>query len=160
MGLYDTDIAATDMKGEQFNFSSCRGNILLIVNTASKCGFTPQLKGLQTLHDNLKDEGVLVFGFPCNQFKNQDPAGNEEILGFCQLNYGVSFKMFQKIEVNGPGRHPLYKYLIEENIEEKRKDIEWNFEKFLIDRDGNVIKRYRSMKKPKSIEKDIRSLMV
>lgn len=159
MSLYDTAIKAIDMSGNQIDFSSYKGKILLIVNTASKCGFTPQFDGLQDLYDNLKDRGFLVLGFPCNQFKDQDPAENKEILNFCQINYGVDFPMFQKIEVNGPGRHPLYKHLIEENIEGKRGDIKWNFEKFLVDQNGNVIKRFSSIKKPKSIMKDIRKLL-
>ncbi len=156
--LYNTNIEAKNMKGETIKFSSFKGKVLLIVNTASKCGFTPQFKGLQELYEKYKDKDFLILGFPCNQFKSQDPAGNDDILSFCQLNYGVSFPMFQKIEVNGENRHPLYKYLIENNKDEKRGNIRWNFEKFLVDRDGNVIKRYASMKTPKGIGKDLDKL--
>jgi len=159
MSLYDSDIEAVKMNGESIKLSSYNGKVLLIVNTASKCGFTPQFEGLETLYNQYKDQGFEILGFPCNQFKNQDPADNQEILSFCQVNYGVTFSMFQKIEVNGENRHPLYKYLIYNNKEQKQNDIKWNFEKFLIDRSGSVIKRYNSLKKPKSIAKDIKKVL-
>lgn len=159
MGLYDTDIVAINMRGEEVRLSDYKGKVLLIVNTASKCGFTPQLKGLQDLFNKHRENEFHILGFPCNQFMDQDPASNQEILEYCQINYGVTFTMFQKIEVNGEGRHPLYKFLIEENKGKKRDDIKWNFEKFLVDRNGNVIKRYSSIKKPKAIEKYIEKLL-
>ena len=159
MSLYDTDIQAVKMNGESTEVSSYEGKVLLIVNTASKCGFTPQFEGLEVLYNKYKDQEFEILGFPCNQFKNQDPGENQEILSFCQINYGVTFQMFQKIDVNGENRHPLYQYLIENNEEQKKNDIKWNFEKFLVDRSGKVIKRYNSLKKPKSIEKDIKKTL-
>ena len=159
MGLYQTDITAVKMDGKTMQFSSLEGYVLLIVNTASKCGFTPQFKGLEELYNKYKDQEFSVLGFPCNQFKNQDPGENHEILSFCQLNYGVTFPMFEKIEVNGVNRHQLYAYLIENNKNNNHSDIKWNFEKFLIDRNGQVVKRYSSLKRPKSIAKDITKIL-
>jgi len=159
MNIYETDLQASLINGDKIELSSYNGKVLLIVNTASKCGFTPQFKGLEELHEKYKDKGLVVLGFPCNQFKSQDPGTNEEILEFCQLNYGVSFTMFQKIDVNGDNRHPIYKYLIENNLSKNTGDIKWNFEKFLIDRNGEVIKRYPSLKTPKGLEKDISKLI-
>ena len=155
MSLYDTNIQLVKMNGENTDISSYAGKVLLIVNTASKCGFTPQFEGLEALYNKYKDQGLEILGFPCNQFKNQDPDENKEILSFCQVNYGVTFQMFQKIDVNGESRHPLYHHLIDNNEEHKQNDIKWNFEKFLVDRSGKVLKRYNSLKKPKSIAKDI-----
>lgn len=155
MNIYETDLEAVNMNGNTVKMSSYAGKVLLIVNTASKCGFTPQFDGLEELYKKHKNEDFLILGFPCNQFKKQDPGSNDEILEFCRINYGVSFPMFQKIDVNGENRHEIYKYLIDNNESGIRKDIRWNFEKFLIDRKGNVVNRYASLKKPKNIEKDI-----
>ncbi len=137
MNLYKSNIIAVNMQGEPVNMSNYKGKVLVIVNTASKCGFTPQLEGLQKLYEKFKDDDVIILGFPCNQFNNQDPGTNEEIKSFCQINYGVTFPMFQKIEVNGENRHPLYEYLISYSPVKTDADIKWTY-KFLVDRDGNV----------------------
>lgn len=153
MNIYD--IEAVTIEGEKIRLSDYKDKVLLIVNTASKCGFTPQFEGLEKLYEMHGPKGLEILGFPCNQFKEQDPGTNDEIKNFCMINYGVSFQMFGKIDVNGEKRHPLFNYLIENAPERKGKDIAWNFEKFLVDRKGNIIKRYSSMKKPSGIEKDI-----
>lgn len=160
MNIYEKEIEFYNMAGEIVKISSFKEKILIIVNTASKCGFTPQFKGLEKLNIKFKDKGVEVLGFPCNQFKKQDPGTNEEIQKFCQINYGVTFQMFQKIDVNGENRHPLYKYLIDNSPTKTRNNIKWNFEKFIIDRDGNIVNRFSSIKKPKAIEKTIKKLLL
>lgn len=159
MTLYDTNIEVLSMPGEVVKLSSYSGKVLVIVNTASKCGFTPQFKGLEKLYQKFKNQGVEVLGFPCNQFKKQDPGTNEQIQEFCKLNYGVTFQMFQKIDVNGENRHPLYKYLIDNSQVKKGENIKWNFEKFIIDKNGNITDRFSSIKKPKAIEKSIKKLL-
>jgi glutathione peroxidase len=133
---------------------------LLIVNTASKCGFTPQFEGLQALHDQLGGQGFEVLGFPCNQFMNQDPANEDAISQFCSLNYGVSFPMFAKIDVNGDGAHPLFRFLKKEakGLMGSEK-VKWNFTKFLVNRDGQVIRRYAPTAKPADIRADIEELL-
>jgi len=158
MGIYD--FSATTLSGDEKNLSEFKGKVMLIVNTASKCGFTPQYKGLEGLYDDLKDKGLEILGFPCNQFGKQDPGSNDEIMEFCQLNYGVSFPMFGKIEVNGGGTDPLFKHLKKEApgaLGTQR--IKWNFTKFLIDTSGNVVKRYAPTDKPRAIEKDVKKLL-
>lgn len=146
--------------GEEKNFSDYKGKVLLIVNTASKCGFTPQFEGLEKLYKEYSDQGLEILGFPCNQFKNQDPDSDEKIVEFCQLNYGVSFPMFSKIEVNGNNAHPLYDYLKKEATGALgSKTVKWNFTKFLVDSEGKVLQRYGSITKPESIEKDIVKLL-
>ena len=137
-----------------------RGKVLLIVNTASKCGFTPQFEGLEALYQKYKDQGLEILGFPCNQFLKQDPGSDEEIVSFCSLNYGVSFPMFSKIEVNGPGRHPLYQFLKKEakGVMGTEK-VKWNFTKFLVDAEGQVRKRFAPNLEPKKIESDIKALL-
>ena len=159
MNIYKSNIEVYNMTGDLVPLSSYEGKVLLIVNTASKCGFTPQFEGLEKLNQTFKDQNMEVLGFPCNQFKNQDPASNKEILEFCKLNYGVSFEMFQKIDVNGENRHNLYQYLIENTPVKQGDDIKWNFEKFLIDKNGEIVNRYSSLKKPKSIAKEIKKLV-
>jgi glutathione peroxidase len=159
MNIYESNLSAINMNGEAVKMSSFKGKVLLVVNTASKCGFTPQFDGLEKLYQRFKDQDVLVLGFPCNQFKKQDPGSNEQIASFCKLNYGVSFPMFQKIDVNGDDRHPLYQYLIENAPVKTGNDIKWNFEKFLIDQQGNIVDRFASMKKPKNIETEIEKLV-
>lgn len=157
MGFYD--LSAVKMNGQNVSMEEYKGKVLLIVNTASKCGFTPQLAGLEELYKEYKDRDFEVLGFPCNQFANQDPGTNKEISEFCLLNYGVSFSMFQKIEVNGENTHPIYKYLKKEAKGVMGEKIKWNFTKFLVDSKGNVIKRYGSMTKPEKIKADIEKLL-
>jgi len=133
-----------------------QGKVLLIVNTASKCGFTPQFKGLEWLNRKYAKEGLQVLGFPCNQFAKQDPADNQAILGFCQKNYGVTFPMFSKIDVNGKNEHPLYTHLKKSARGLFRsKRVKWNFTKFLVDHEGNVIRRYAPATKPQKLVADI-----
>ncbi|MBW0146552.1 glutathione peroxidase [Marinobacter arenosus] len=154
------DFTVTDIKGNEKSLADYRGKVLLIVNTASKCGFTPQFEGLQTLHKELGESGLEVLGFPCNQFMNQDPGNDDAISEFCSLNYGVDFPMFSKIEVNGSGAHPLYQFLKREakGLMGSEK-VKWNFTKFLVGKDGQVIRRYPPTAKPQDIRKDIEKLL-
>ena len=154
------DFTAKTLAGKDVNLADYRGQVLLIVNTASKCGFTPQYEGLEKLYEELHPKGLTILGFPCNQFGQQEPGGADEIGQFCKVNYGVSFPMFGKIDVNGAQAHPLYKYL----IQEKRgflgtAAIKWNFTKFLIDRAGNVVARYGSTTKPEDLRAQIEELL-
>jgi glutathione peroxidase len=147
------DFTALDIDGKERSLGDYRGKLLLIVNTASQCGFTPQYKGLEALHRKYADKGVEVLGFPCNQFGKQEPGDANEIKNFCSLTYDVTFPMFAKIEVNGPNTHPLYKYL----ETEKRgflgsKSIKWNFTKFLIGRDGRVLGRFAPTVTPEQLD--------
>jgi glutathione peroxidase len=152
--IYDFDAVSID--GKPVKLSKHKGKVLLIVNTASACGFTPQFAGLETLWQAYKDDGLVVLGFPSNEFGEQDPGSNDEIASFCQLNYGVSFPMMSKIEVNGTNAHPLFRWLTSEAPGLLgSKAIKWNFTKFLIGRDGQVLKRYAPTDKPEAIEKDI-----
>jgi glutathione peroxidase len=154
------DFSCETANGEQRPLQEFRGKVLLVVNTASKCGFTPQFEGLEALYKKYRDKGLEVLGFPCNQFAKQDPGTNDEIQEFCQLNYGVSFPMFGKIEVNGAGADPLFKHLKEEAPGLLgSKQIKWNFTKFLVDANGQVVKRYAPKDKPRDIEKDIAELL-
>ena len=153
MSIYNIKIKK--MNYEIVELKEYSGKTLLIVNTASKCGFTKQFEGLELLYKKYKDEGFTVLGFPCNQFLHQDPGSDKEILEFCTLNYGVSFEMFSKILVKGKNIHPLYDYLVANNPTKPGKKIKWNFEKFLISGNGDIIMRYQSSIKPKDIEKDI-----
>ncbi|WP_439442915.1 glutathione peroxidase [Listeria aquatica] len=150
------DFKETTMAGEEITLDTFKGKVLLIVNTASKCGLTPQLEGLEKLYETYQKEGFEILGFPCNQFLRQDPGTNEEILAFCERNYGVTFPMFQKIKVNGKEADPLYKYLVKET---GGKKIEWNFAKFLVDRDGNIVERFSSKTKPEAIEATIQTAL-
>lgn len=154
------DFKAPLLNGQEQPLSAYKGKVLLIVNTASKCGFTPQFEGLEKLFADLKDKGLMILGFPCNQFGSQDPGSNAEIGEFCQLNYGVSFPMFSKIDVNGPNADPLYKYLKAEKpglMGTKR--IKWNFTKFLVGKDGKVVKRFAPTDTPAAIRKEIEALL-
>jgi glutathione peroxidase len=154
------DFSATNIRGEEKPLSQYQGKVLLIVNTASKCGFTSQLEGLEAIYKKYSDKGLVVLGFPCNQFLYQDSGSNSEIATFCQRNYGVSFPMYAKIEVNGRGTHPLYKFLKDSARGMWRtKRIKWNFTKFLVDKNGKVIKRYATATPPEAIEQDIASLL-
>jgi glutathione peroxidase len=148
------------IKGEEVSLESYKGDVLLIVNTASQCGFTPQFAELQTIYEQYKEKGFSVLGFPCNQFGGQDPGSEEEIEQFCSLNYGVSFPMFAKIDVNGDNAHPLFQHLAKEAPGILgSKAIKWNFTKFLVDRSGKVIERYAPNTSPVKITKDIESLL-
>ena len=154
------DFQAEMLEGEQKKFSEYQGKVLLIVNTASQCGLTPQFEGLEQLYQDYQSKSLIILGFPCNQFAHQDPLTNEEIGGFCQRNYGVSFPMFAKVDVNGSTAHPLYQYLTTEakGILGSQK-IKWNFTKFLINQEGKVIKRYAPLIKPEKIAKDIQKIL-
>ncbi|MCW6664341.1 glutathione peroxidase [Aerococcaceae bacterium NML191219] len=148
-------IALTLSTGEQYPLETYAGQVLLVVNTATECGFTPQLEGLETLYQSYRDQGFAVLGFPCNQFGSQEPLANEDIAPACQLNYGVTFPLHQKCEVNGTQTHPLFQWLKQEQGGILTNDIKWNFTKFLIDRQGNVIKRYAPTTTPEQIHKEI-----
>ncbi len=149
------DFTANTLAGQPKPLSDYRGKVALVVNTASKCGFTPQYEGLEKLYAQFKDDGLVVLGFPCNQFGGQEPGGADEIGEFCQLNYGVSFPMFEKVDVNGAAAHPLFEWLRSEKSGVLGDKVKWNFTKFLIGKDGNVIKRYGSTTKPEKIAADI-----
>jgi glutathione peroxidase len=152
--IYEFDAQSID--GVPVKLDQYRGQVLLIVNTASKCGFTPQFEGLEKLWKAYGDKGLAVLGFPCNQFGGQDPGNNGEIASFCQLNYGVSFPMMGKIDVNGPAAHPLYQWLVREAPGILgTKSIKWNFTKFLVDRQGHVLGRYAPTDAPKALAADI-----
>ena len=175
------DFKALTSKGKEIDFKEFAGKVLLIVNTASKCGFTPQFAGLEELNKEYKDKGLVVIGFPCNQFKEQDPGSDSEIEGFCQLNYGVTFQIMKKIDVNGSDADPIFNYLktqapteeyngikakaakvlfktISKSVEND-SDIKWNFTKFLISKDGETIKRYAPTTQPEKLKKDIEEML-
>ena len=175
------DFKAFSSKGKEIDFSQFQGKVLLIVNTASKCGFTPQFAGLEELNQKYKDKGLVIIGFPCNQFKEQDPEGDEKIEEFCQVNYGVTFQIMRKGDVNGKEAQPIFEYLkaqapteeykglkakatrtllktLSKSVE-KDSDILWNFTKFLISKDGETIKRFAPTAEPKDFEKDIEEML-
>jgi glutathione peroxidase len=154
------EFKARALNGIEIDFAEYKGDILLIVNTASKCGFTPQYEGLEALQTRFADRGLKVLGFPCNQFGNQEPGNGETIANFCQKNYGVTFQMFEKIDVNGKEAHPLYKYLTSAAPGLLGSDaIKWNFTKFLIDKKGAVVKRFAPTVKPEDIAPEIEKLI-
>ena len=175
------DFKALNNRGVEFDFAQFEGKVLLIVNTASKCGFTPQYDGLEALYQKYKDQGFAVVGFPCDQFAHQEPGSDEEIAEFCRINHGVTFPLMRKIEVNGPEEHLVYTYLkaaapTEEykglaakakqkllkglsKSAKKESDILWNFTKFLINRDGTLVKRFAPVAEPASFEKDIEEML-
>jgi glutathione peroxidase len=158
MGIYD--IAAKTIDGSEQKLDAYKGKVLLVVNVASKCGFTPQYKGLEELYRKYKDQGLVVLGFPSDQFGHQEPGDENEIKNFCSLTYDVSFPMFAKIDVNGANAHPLYQHLKSEATGILGSEgIKWNFTKFLIDKSGKVVKRYGSVDTPASIDKDIAKLL-
>jgi len=140
--IYDFELDS--LSGDEISLSEFEGNVLLIVNTASECGYTPQYKELQELYETYNDEGFYVLGFPANNFGGQEPGSDEEIAEFCELNYGVTFPMFSKISVKGDDQHPLYNYLTQVDNPDFTGEIGWNFEKFLIDRNGNIVRRFKS----------------
>ena len=175
------DFKSLTSKGKEINFKEFEGKVLLIVNTASKCGFTPQFAGLEELNQKYRDKGLVIIGFPCNQFKEQDPGTDGQIEEFCQLNYGVTFQIMKKCDVNGPAAEPIFEYLkaqapaeeykglkakatramlkaISKSVE-KSSDILWNFTKFLISKDGKTIKRYAPTTEPKDFEKDVETML-
>ena len=175
------DFKALNNKGLDFDFVQFEGKVLMIVNTASKCGFTPQYDGLEALYQKYKDQGFVIVGFPCDQFAHQEPGSDEEIAEFCRINHGVTFQLMKKIDVNGPNADPIFEYLksaaptedykglkakathtllkgISKSVE-KDSDILWNFTKFLINRDGTLVKRYAPTTTPEDIEKDIQGML-
>lgn len=157
MNIYDFTVLNT--KKEPVSMADYKGKVLLIVNTATGCGFTPQYEGLESLYKKYKDQGFVVLDFPCNQFANQAPGTEDELVSFCQMKYNVSFPQFAKIKVNGDEANALYKWLKEQKGGFFSKAIKWNFTKFLVDREGNVVERYAPTTKPEKIEKDILKLL-
>ncbi len=154
------DFEAVSITGKPAHLSSQRGKVLLIVNTASACGFTPQFAGLETLWNDYRDRGLVIVGFPSNQFGAQDPGTNDEIASFCEVNYGVTFPMMAKVDVNGATAHPLWKWLTAEAPGILgTKSIKWNFTKFLVGRDGKVVKRYAPNDTPESLRDDIEAAL-
>ncbi|PKG24053.1 glutathione peroxidase [Niallia nealsonii] len=157
MSIYDFEVKT--IKGETKKLKEFAGNVMVIVNTASKCGFTPQYKELQSIYEEYKETGFTVLGFPCNQFMGQEPGEEEEIQQFCEMNYGVTFPLFAKVDVNGKNASPLFQYLTETVPGALgMKAIKWNFTKFLIDRSGNVVKRYAPNTSPIEMKEDIKKL--
>lgn len=156
--IYEFKARALD--GNEIEFSKYKGKVMLIVNTASECGFTPQYAGLEALNKKYSEKGLAVLGFPCNQFGGQEPGDSAKIGSFCTRNYGVDFQMFEKIDVNGKDAHPLYKYLTEEAPGMLGSEaIKWNFTKFLVNKDGTMVKRFAPNVKPEELEKDIENLL-
>ena len=157
MSVYD--FVMKDIDGNQVSLADFKGKVLLIVNTATGCGFTPQYEGLEKLYQQYKDQGFEILDFPCNQFGNHAPGTEKEIVSFCQLNYNVTFKQFAKIEVNGANEAPLYTYLKKQKGGLLGSAIKWNFTKFLVDREGNVVDRFGSVETPEKLEKSIKALL-
>ncbi|MNJ50024.1 Hydroperoxy fatty acid reductase gpx1 [compost metagenome] len=156
--LYHFEVQTID--GEKTSLGQYKGKVLLIVNTASACGLTPHYEGLQHLYNTYDDQGLVVLGFPCNQFAGQEPGTEQEIKDFCDLNYQVTFPLFAKIDVKGDNAHPLYQYLVEHvPAPYHTGDIEWNFVKFLVDRKGNIVKQYSARTEPSALEDDIRQAL-
>ncbi|CAI2170038.1 19861_t:CDS:2 [Funneliformis geosporum] len=152
-GFYD--LQSSDINKKPFSFAEWKGKVVLLVNVASKCGFTPQYSGLESLYNKYKDEGLVIAGFPCNQFGSQEPGTEGEIVQFCSTKYNVTFPLFAKIDVNGANASSVYEYL----KSQQSGDIKWNFEKFLIDKNGNVVKRFPSNVKPEDLEKEVNPLL-
>jgi glutathione peroxidase len=153
------DLSAKKPNGEPLAMADFKDKTILIVNTATQCGLTPQFEGLEALHQTYKDEGLIVLGFPCNQFASQEPLSNENMEETCKINHGVTFPLTEKVEVNGKNTHPVFKYLKKELGGLLGDSIKWNFTKFLIDKNGKPVKRYAPTTTPKEIEKDIESLI-
>ena len=175
------DFKTKSNRGAEVDFAQFEGKVLMVVNTASKCGFTPQYDGLEALYQKYKDQGLVIVGFPCDQFAGQEPGSNDEIAEFCRINHGVTFPLMAKTDVNGPNAEPVFEYLKEQAPTEeysglkakatrtmlkglsksakKDSDILWNFTKFLVNRDGSVVKRYAPVVKPEDIEKDIQEML-
>lgn len=157
MSIYDFQMKDAD--GQMVDFNEYKNKVLLIVNTATGCGFTPQYEGLEALYRKYQNDGFEILDFPCNQFASQAPGSDNEIKSFCQLNYDTTFRQFSKIEVKGKNQAPIYKYLTENQGGILGSEIKWNFTKFLVDRDGNIIKRYAPSTKPEKIEADIKKIL-
>ena len=153
------DFKALNNKGVEVDFRQYEGKVLLIVNTASKCGFTPQYDGLEALYQKYKDQGLVIIGFPCDQFAHQEPGSDEEIAEFCRLNHGVTFPLMKKIEVNGKNAHPIYKYLKNRAGGILFRAIKWNFTKFLISKDGSVVERYAPTVTPESLDSKVAAML-
>lgn len=153
------DLSATSLQGQEVPMEQYKGKVVLVVNTASKCGFTPQYEGLEEIYKKYKDQGLVILGFPCNQFGNQEPGDKKEIEEGCLINYGVSFPMFAKVDVNGNNAHPLFHYLKSELGGLLGSRVKWNFTKFLIDADGKPYKRYAPITKPEKLVPDIEKLL-
>ena len=153
------DFSATTNAGAEQALADYTHKVLLVVNTASECGFTPQYKGLEELYKTYADRGLVVLGFPCDQFGHQEPGDDEEIADFCELNFGVTFPLYAKVDVNGAGAHPLYQWMRSEKKGTLGSKVRWNFTKFLIDTEGNVVKRYGSTTRPEDISADIEELL-
>jgi glutathione peroxidase len=152
--------SARSLQGKEISMESYKGKVILVVNTASKCGFTPQYEGLEKLNKKYKDRGLVILGFPCNQFGNQEPGNEKEISEGCVVNYGVTFQMFSKVEVNGDNTHPIFKYLKDSIFVLTGKRIKWNFTKFLIDAKGMPVKRFSPATVPEKLVKDIEKLLI
>lgn len=153
------DYKVKNILGEEVSMSEYKGKVVLIVNTASKCGFTKQYEGLEELYEKYKNQGFVILGFPCNQFGAQEPGDNAEIKNFCTSTFSVTFPMMSKIDVNGESADPLYKFLKKEQGGILGDEIKWNFTKFLVDREGNVVDRFASQKTPKALEKEVEKLL-
>ena len=154
------NLEAKKINGEMVSMSEYKGKTVIVVNTASKCGFTPQFEGLEKLYEKYKDQGLVILGFPCNQFGKQEPGVGEEIEEFCQVNYGVSFPIFDKVNVNGSSTHPIFKYLKSNLGGFLGSSIKWNFTKFVIDKNGKPIKRFSPITKPEDMESFVKFLMI
>ena len=154
-----SDFSATTIAGEERTLGEYAGQVVLVVNTASKCGFTSQYAGLEAALPDLKDEGFVVLGFPCNHFRGQEPGSDDEIAEFCQVNYGVSFPMFAKVDVNGSAAHPLFEWLKDETTGVLGSRVKWNFTKWLVGRDGTVIRRYAPNVEPADLADDVRAAL-
>ncbi|WP_436853750.1 glutathione peroxidase [Staphylococcus caeli] len=157
MSIYDIEVQKSN--GESYKLDYYKNKVMLIVNTASECGFTPQFEGLQELYETYKDQEFVVLGFPCNQFGGQEPGTGEEATQNCKINYGVSFPMHEKINVKGDNQHPLFKFLTEAQNGFLNEKIKWNFTKFLVDKQGNVVQRFSPQKKPNQIKSEIEALL-
>ncbi|PTK05099.1 glutathione peroxidase [Staphylococcus saprophyticus] len=157
MTIYDIEVQKPN--GDAYKLDAYKNKVMLIVNTASECGFTPQFEGLQALYDKYKDQDFIILGFPCNQFGGQEPGTGEEATQNCKINYGVSFPMHEKIDVKGEQQHPLFKYLTEAQNGFFNEKIKWNFTKFLVDKNGDVVQRFSPQKKPSQLESEIEALL-
>ncbi len=154
------EFSAKSLKGKDISMSEYKGKVVLVVNTASKCGLTPQYEGLEEMYKEYKDKGLVILGFPCNQFANQEPGDESQISEGCLINYGVSFQMFSKIDVNGESAHPIYKYLKKELPGFPGNSIKWNFSKFLIDQNGKPVKRFSPFTKPEKVKEYIKKNLI